>query len=302
MAKLTKAGMKSFFAFHDITLPFRKEIDRIDVMPKKVRTQRIPNLDDIYRMADLAQNERDRAIVWCLAQSGVRVSCLCRWDFSMVKNYLYPQVKAPIPILITAQLDHKILRYGRKEYTTFLSQQAAQALREWCDYRMRYGWKPQDSDALFVTFKKDHKTPTTKVITRKNVWTVIKTIARKARMPGVWVHLIRKSFDNIVTPEIPFAYKEALMGHNLPGSSDNYHDWNDTKTLQEQYESVDWTRNGISRISNLEQEVKEWKEKYEGLKTEVEDRVEDAVSKAETRLRKQVEQLMEQIMDKIEGK
>ena len=270
LANHTRAALKSFFVFHDKQpIPFRPKIDTIHFSPKKLQVQKIPSLEEVYRIADLTNNPRDRAIILCLAQSGVRVSCLCRWTWSMIKDQLYPQVQAPVKLLITPELDNKILKYSRNFYYTFLAEEAAEALKAWLDYRMSKGWKPKELDPLWVAFERDNKTPTVNPIERRHVWEMVNRITKKARLDGVWVHLLRKTFDNTLVTSIPFAYKAALLGHNLPGSAGAYFDWNNVEELEKQYQSADWSRSGLSRINHLEKTVAEQEEVIRAFQREI---------------------------------
>jgi len=98
------------------------ELDRLEkkryysIPRKKIIDEIIPSKDQIYRMADaslsLKADLRNRAIILCLFQSGVRQGCLCRWTYRLIGDQLYPEVKAPVKLMITSETDAKLQSYG----------------------------------------------------------------------------------------------------------------------------------------------------------------------------------------------
>jgi hypothetical protein len=56
---------------------------------------------------------RNKALILSLWQSGVRNNCLCKWTIGMIREYLYPTVRVPVPLKVTAEIDTKISMYGR---------------------------------------------------------------------------------------------------------------------------------------------------------------------------------------------
>jgi len=59
----------------------------------------------------------------------------------------------------------------------------------------------------------------------------------------LWVHSLRKAFRKVVrTSPIDPDFSEAMMGHLLPGSRENYFDRHDIDQLAEEYMRINWTR------------------------------------------------------------
>ena len=86
-ARKTVIAAKGFFEANKKTF----ELDRLDkkryysIPRKKIIDEIIPNKEQVYKMADashtLKAGHRNRAIILCLFQSGVRPGCLCRWTY-----------------------------------------------------------------------------------------------------------------------------------------------------------------------------------------------------------------------------
>ncbi|MHA1722094.1 MAG: hypothetical protein ACTSXW_03355 [Candidatus Baldrarchaeia archaeon] len=73
---------------------FSKTEKRLLIKPfnKKIAKRYIPTREGIYRMVDaidvrrLIQRKRNKAVILCLWQSGVRVNCLLSWTWGIFKN------------------------------------------------------------------------------------------------------------------------------------------------------------------------------------------------------------------------
>ena len=156
-ARKTVIAAKGFFEANKKTF----ELDRLDkkryysIPRKKIIEEIIPNKDQVYRMADaslsLKAGLRNRAMILCVFQSGVRPGCLCRWTYRLIRDQLYPEVKTPVKLVITSETDTKLQSYGLDYYITFLQRDAAEALRSYLDSRIHQGWAPKDGDPVFVT-------------------------------------------------------------------------------------------------------------------------------------------------------
>jgi integrase len=251
-ARQTWITMKGFYEAHDREIKFKRQ-EKIRVAPrKKVSIESIPLKPDIYRMSDVANTLRNRALVLCAFQSGVRPGCLVNWTYGMVEKQIYPEIQLPIQLKITTKEDTKLAGYGLDYYVTFLSQEAAEALKDYVEERKREGWVPKKSDYLFPpeasTSKGEHLAP-------GGLWEVVKDCAEKAglKTEGTWTHLLRKSFRKVLnaTPELDEDFKEAVMGHRPPGSRGNYYDYHDVEEAAEKYAKSDWSRNGIGNNGKL---------------------------------------------------
>jgi len=268
-------------------------------IPKKVAIEYIPTREDIYRMVDSfpRKNERQwlrgRAMILCLWQSGVRVSCLVSWTWGMFKDKLYPEPKIPVPIKVVAKRpegvwdvaeDSKLSAYNVGYYYTFLHKEAAYALKEYLDARIRDGWKPKDSDPIWVTEGfGEHNVG--KPIKEWSVREVVKDAAKQIGIDPktIWTHCFRKAFrKTLYQSGVDLDIAEAMMGHKLPASRGNYFDYHDLNFLKEEYMKGFWERVEVNTVKKLESELAELRQKT----VEVE------------KLRKQVER-MEKFLRKV---
>ena len=255
-ARQTWITMRGFYEAHDREIKFKRQ-EKIRVPPrKKVSLENIPLKPDVYRMADVANSLRNKALVLSAFQSGVRPGCLVNWTFGMVEKGLYPEIHAPTQLKITVKEDSKLAGYGLDYYVTFLSQEAAESLKDYIEERKRNGWTPKKTDYLFVPEASASKNDQ---MSTGGLWEVIKSCAEKAGLnpEATWTHLLRKSFRKTLnaTPSIPEDLKEALMGHRLPGSRGNYFDYHDVDDAAEKYALADWTRNGNGNGGKLKELV-----------------------------------------------
>src|SRR5438309_274663 len=267
-ARQTWITMRGFYEAHDREIKFKRQ-EKIRVPPrKKVSLENIPLKPDVYRMADVANSLRNKALVLSAFQSGVRPGCLVNWTFGMVEKGLYPEIHAPTQLKITVKEDSKLAGYGLDYYVTFLSQEAAESLRDYVEERKRNGWTPRTGDFLFVP---EASASRNDQISTGGLWEVIKACAEKAGLnaEATWPHLIRKSFRKTLnaTPAIPEDLKEALMGHRLPGSRGNYFDYHDIDEVREKYLRVNWGREGGNggKLMELEEANKDLGERVSSL-------------------------------------
>jgi len=232
------------------------ELDRLEKKKyyaaprKKVAYEVIPNREQVYKMADgslaLKASLRNRAMILCLYQSGVRENCLCRWTYGMFKDQLYPEVKVPVKLVITAEMDTKLQSYDLGYYITFLQRDAAESLKTYLDYRKQRGWQPKDDDVVFVT---ESTASQGEPLEPQNVWEVIKQpqVARAAGMDphSMWARLLRKAFQKVLNQsDLDEDTKESLMGHKLPGSRGNYFDIHDHQEIAAKYMRCQFDKSG----------------------------------------------------------
>ncbi len=242
-AKQVTITMKSFLEAHDKPLDFKRSERIRTPAKKKITLEHVPTKLEVYRMGENAGSPRDKAIILCLFQSGVRVSCLCNWTYGLVGPSLFPKIEVPVRIKVTPNLDTKLGLYGLSHYVTAIREEAASALRRYLDQRKDHGWDPKPSDPLFVR----EETNEVEKISRELVWRLVKSSARKSGMnpESVWVHCLRKSFRKVLnaTPQIDEDTKETLMGHKLPGSRGSYFDYHDEDEVMAKYMQADFSDN-----------------------------------------------------------
>ena len=271
-ARMIQTVAKSFFEYHDKAFSF-KRLDRIKKVRKKVAYEVIPSKDQIYRMADVVKKEcpkriRNRAVILCLFQAGVRVNCLLNWRVGMVRDQLYAEIKIPVRLKITNQIDTKLSGYGLDYYYTFLQAEAAQALREYLDQRMKIEGERQDNDYIF---KPLYRTLSRKERTNKvRILELVKSAAKKIDLDPrcVWTHTIRKSFRKVLNASpIDEDTKEALMGHRLPGSRENYFDSHDLDEIARKYMTADFSAS--KKTEDLQKDLEASKAEIERLRVDL---------------------------------
>jgi len=253
---MTKS-VKSFYRHHGVELKLRRT-ERIRVMRKRVDVEIIPNKKQLYKMADLAGSPRDRAIVLCLWQSGVRVGCLTRWNLSLVNDFLFPTdgpIKIPVFLKITESVDTKLRGNDIGCYYTFLGREAAEALRDYLEWRMNDGEKLSPETPLFVSHATTVKG---KRLRAGAVRQIVKRCARDVGLDpkGVWPHCLRKAFRKVLNnSDIDDETREALMGHKLPGSRGSYLDSHDVDEIARKYSRCDFSRPGATLLEDVRKEM-----------------------------------------------
>lgn len=242
-AKQVAITMKGFLEAHDRELEFKRS-EKIRTPPrKKVAIEHVPTKTEAFQLAENAGSLRNKAIILCLFQSGVRVSCLCNWTYGLVADQLALNAASPVKIRVTPNMDTKLSLYGLTYYITGLQTDAARAIADYVDTRKKNGWNPRPSDPLFVV---DNPMAGQQKIRREAVWRIVKSSAKRAGISPetVWVHCLRKSFRKVLnaTPQIDEDTKEALMGHKLPGSRGSYFDYHDEDEVMAKYMRADFSR------------------------------------------------------------
>jgi len=272
IARQLQTASKSFFEFHDKQLAF-KRAERIKKIRKKIATELIPTKDQVYAMANHIRKKsspdriRTKAIILCLFQSGVRVGCLCKWTVGMVRGQLYPTVRVPVYLKITNRMDTKLSGYGLDYYYTFLQREAAEALREYVDWREKHDRNLKDEDLIFGPARRFAKNKHTEP---DRILMLVKAAARAIELDPktVWTHTLRKSFRKILnaTPDLDEDTKEALMGHSLPGSRGNYFDLHDIDEIAGKYMKANFSpETGNGRIRVVEGELQTMRERLAKL-------------------------------------
>ena len=243
------AALKSFYRNKDgETLPFdskRGGKHYLKKRSKKVDVERIPDKTESYRIIDASMTLRDHSMFLTLYQSGMRLNALCALNYGHVREQLYPEPKIPLRLKITENMDTKLRAYNITYYYTFLQGEAVQALRNYCD---KYHRKSTDDTPLF-------RTRTGRRVGRRTVWRIFKRAIRRAELnpESFWVHSLRKGFRKVVnTSPISDDFREAIMGHVLPGSRENYFDRHDIDELAEEYMKINFSReipeNGLTKL------------------------------------------------------
>jgi len=244
---------KSLFVFNDRNIKLKRFAHLRS--GKRTKEQVIPQPSDIYKMAEVAGrfSARNKALILCLFQSGVRTSCITRWSFGMVRESLYPDLRLPVQLKITPDMDTKLPSYGLSYYVTFLGKEAAEALRDYLDQRQKLGWIPKDSDVLFSTAGPSPRLKE-KPLKVSHIDEMMKRVAKRSGLSpkGIWPYCLRKSFRKVVNnAPIDEDTKEVLMGHTLPNSRTNYFDYHDLNEIARKYGLASFSADSGSQFDAL---------------------------------------------------
>ncbi len=279
--------IKSYFDIHEVPLIFTKK-DKVQA-PRK-RKAYIPSKAEVYKIVDACGNLRNKAIFLSLFQSGVRINCLTRWTYGMVKDYLYPEIKVPVRLEITSNLDTKLKAYDLDYYYSFLQDEATEALKTYIEWRKKVqGWEPKDSDLIFVS---DPKYGERRPVSLSTLGKSLKKTAKKVGInpDSIWIHCFRKAFRKVLyKAELDPDLSEAIMGHKIPGNRHNYFDYADLNWICESYMECGFSREGVGRMEYLQQKVKEQNNK---LKT-----FEERDEKLETDIKRMLEEQQKTIAE-----
>lgn len=242
VADITMSALKSFYRNHDgETLPFDSHRGGKhyfnSLRRKKAAYEHVPTKKEFYEIVDMVTNLRDRTIDLVLFQSGIRVNAICRLTYGMVRQQLQEN-KTPLRLRITDEIDTKLQGYSIAFYDTFIGKETIEALKKYCELKHQ-----NSSDDTLLFLSKTWKPMTTGLILEN-----FKKAVRKSGLDPktVWVHTIRKSFRRAVrhAPIDDDDFKEAIMGHVIPGSRENYFDRNDPEEIEAEYMKIDFSREG----------------------------------------------------------
>ncbi|MBN1244304.1 tyrosine-type recombinase/integrase [Candidatus Bathyarchaeota archaeon] len=220
----------------------------------RIRPEYIPTLAEALKMADVAGNLKNRAIILVLFSTGLRVSTLCAILYSDIKNELergtdmlqvrvYSEMKKIVPNACK----------GRIEYTTFTSPEATEAIRLYLKERARKYGEIGDKEPLFIpeVGRLRRIKRSIRPLTSREVQLIVKAAARKAGLENwknVTPHALRKTFSSWVLRTtlrdggtLEAKTQEVLMGHRLPGSQDVYYDRTKPEELRKEYSRLNFT-------------------------------------------------------------
>ncbi|MHA1608009.1 MAG: site-specific integrase [Candidatus Freyarchaeota archaeon] len=231
-AKELQSVAKTFYAVNTRTRLLLLPSEKVVYVPPLEK--HVPSVEQVRRMARAAYTTsrgiakwRNRAIILCLLASGVRVNCLVKWDWQLLKD----EIKQDWAILrITRRYDTKI----KASYYTFLAPWALYALRSYIARRVEGGWHPQPEDAIFVA-------KNGKPLKAKHVRRMVRRVGMQVLGVPTTPHAIRRTFNNVVSHSgLTFEEKELLMGHKLPGVAQHYFDFSRLDRLLNAYKNINW--------------------------------------------------------------
>lgn len=267
-AKNNLAALKSFYRSQDgEILPFDSRRGGKHYFNskkrKKAALEHVPNRPEMYAIIDATTNLRDNTMLLMLFQSGIRENAICHLNFGHVKDQLYPEPKIPLRLRITDQIDTKLRGYMINFYDTFLQGEAVQKLKAYCD---KYHKEKDLEKPLFYT---DLGNP----MSGERIWEIVKGCVRRAGLDPktIWVHTIRRAFKRVVRhSSLDSEFKEAIMGHVLEGSRENYFSRNDPDEIETEYMKIDFGREiPETKVQRQAQQIKEQAEENERLKNRI---------------------------------
>ena len=242
---------------------FQDRKDKIPKMRKRVLLERIPSRIDIFKMVDYWSQVivrtpslralRNRAMILTHFETGVRPGALCNLTIGMFRSNLYPEITVPITTKITSEVDTKLSLYSLDYYCTFIwTNECARYLKELIEFREKKEGKLKDTDYIFSPSRIKSVAVHSKINNDDYNTDVVKRTAKLVGLDPtrVWAHLIRKSFRKVLnaTPELDEDTREAVMGHRLPASRENYFDRNDLPEVIEKMRNCDFNRPGSEEV------------------------------------------------------
>lgn len=249
--KLLKTSkiFKYFYGYHNYKLDFNRYRKHfIRTVRKKVEYELIPDNELVYRLVDVSRRAKDKAIILCLFQSGIRRNALHSLNYGHVREQLEKN-RVPMRLKITSNVDTKLRKVGLPYYYTFVGEEAVEALRTYIEQLRSKGVTLKDEDPLFRS-KYGNR------LAMQSIYRIVKKAAERLGLKErIWPHLLRKSFRKVLNrSDLDEDTKEALMGHVLPGSRGNYFDFHDIDEIEEKYNSCNFSR----ETERLDQEQLDW--------------------------------------------
>lgn len=218
--KQAYAAVRSFFARHYMPLQFF----RSDAPRGPPPMPRVARKDEIRKML-MHADERARALILVLCQSGLRISEAVKIKYRAIKED-FELNRVPCLIKIVTQKNNT-------PAVTFLGQDAVDALHVYFDLRktgtVRYygpkrkkGIPPEkiiDDSPLFRTRHVDRVKP----VSIKQATEIIRMVSVKADVGFISAHAFRRWFQTTLEQaHIPPNWVLRMMGHSLPGVEGSY--------------------------------------------------------------------------------
>lgn len=224
--KLYLNGIKSFFEFNEVALPWSK-ITKFhpDAVSNSYRSY---TKDEIIKLLGVA-DPRDRCIILLMASSGIRVGAIPSLKINSIRRLdngiglvtVYPESKDSV-------------------YVSLVTPEFLASLDQYLNYRRSQGEKITSESWLirdkFATFSKRTNKP--KPISVNSSNKQMRFLLRKASLPFEELqpdHSLRKFFNTaLMNSDVTYSFKELLMGHSV--KLDNvYYDKNNEKSQQKIY-------------------------------------------------------------------
>jgi integrase len=256
--KLYLSGVKSFFEFNEIALPWSKIAKFYpDAVTNPYRSY---TKDEIMKLLSVA-DPRDRCIILLMASSGIRVGAIQslkgksirRLDNGIGLVTVYPESKDSV-------------------YVALVTPEFLASLDQYLNYRKSQGEKITAESWLirdkFATFSRKTNKPIPTSVHSLNKQ--MRFLLRKAGLPFEELqpdHSLRKFFNTaLMNSDVAYSFKELLMGHSV--KLDNvYYDKDNEKSQQkimlEYMKAVDALT--INDEYRLKKQIAEYEEKLKNV-------------------------------------
>jgi site-specific recombinase XerD len=230
-------GIKSWFAFNDIVIKKKININRSEETPT-LQNERVPTKEELKKIF-LSGDEKSRVACVLVAHSGLRLEVLGNYDGSDgLKTVDFPEMEIKndkvefkkIPTMIRIR---SILSKKEHEYFTFLGSEGCEYLKSYLEMRIRSGEK---LNSAIIT----PKTAKNYFITTVNIGDTIRNAIRRAGFD--WrPYVLRSYFDTqMMLAEakglIIRDYRTFWMGHK--GDIEHVYTLNKRKLPQEHIEQM----------------------------------------------------------------
>lgn len=242
------AYLKTFFEVNDFKGSRAIDVDR-HYQPSRYmkRSEYIPTAAEIYNMAYAAGTKRNRALVLALYTSGLRNSTLRALLFCDVKDELEKEIDlVKLPVYPEMKKVDPGACKNNIPYYTFLSKDATEALRQYCEERKQTLGNINDDEPLFASESTNVEPQTRRhtLVMKKSLEEMVKRAARSTslkRWSSVYPHCLRKAFESALrNAGLDLKDQEFLIGHILPGAQDTYYDKTKVEDLRRKYAKVNF--------------------------------------------------------------
>ena len=257
-------AIKLFYSMNDIIINWKK-IGKGMPAERHNADDRIPTLDDIKKLLEHA-DRRIKPIVYTMLSAGIRVGS---WDYLKWKHII-PIFRSNL--LVAAKIILRNTKINNREYYSFITPEAYNALKDWMEFRKLHGEQVTGESWLMRdTWEKidrdhSHRIGLAKYPKKFGCSAIGNMIGEAWRVQGVRdlldpamkikrhefksTHCFRKYFETKCQLKMNHNHIKLLMDHSL-GESQNYHRPTEQELLDDYLNAVDsLTINQENRLKN----------------------------------------------------
>lgn len=306
-AMIYRSWIQSFYYFHvEEKLPFI--LGKHDIVYEPMKIKYRMDKATCWKIIHKAKNLRDETILLFDFESGLRRNAIAHLNFGHYKNFFWFKKTedgkvieckerqgniAIFKIMATKRKqfthDNKLRRKKIYGYYGCLHKEATAILKE---YIAQYHRDSEDNTPLWYPLKPLNKN---KRLGAAAIYMMFKDCVERAGLPidEIDFHAYRRGFRGVVRNTrgiIDSEFKEAIMGHKLKGSQENYFD-KDPLEFAENYAYCDFSEPQIEKdralaereneIERLRKEEQRWKEEKQNFL--------DAIEKAKAKTKIEIE-------------